>query len=101
MTAIIKRQHSRFCIHKKQNKFPNVFIYKNPDIFQKARQFSLRFYIQKKRYTLRDFLRLACFMQKAWHFALREVFIYKKLDTWQKARQFAINFYIQKSGTLR
>ena len=32
-------------------KMRNVFIYKNPDTFQKARQFPLRFYIYKKPYT--------------------------------------------------
>ena len=39
------------------------------------------------------------YIQKSWHFALRDVFIYKKLDTWQKVRQFVIRFYIEKSGT--
>ena len=34
----------------------NVFIYKKPDTFQKARQFPLRFYIQKAiHFTFRDF----------------------------------------------
>ena len=34
----------------------NVFIYKNPDTFQEARQFPLHFYIQRAIHlTLRDF----------------------------------------------
>ena len=48
MTAIIERQHGK--------KLLNVFIFKKPDTFQKARQFPLRFYIQKSIHlTLRDF----------------------------------------------
>ena len=43
-------------IHKKQNILRNVFIYKKQDTFQKARQFPLRFYIQKAIFlTFRDF----------------------------------------------
>ena len=94
MTAIIERQ--RACLYtQKAKNMRNVFIYKKPDTFQKARQFPLRFYIQKVIHlTLRDFHEIF-----EWHFALRDVFIYKKLDTSQKTRQFAIRFYIQKFGT--
>ena len=52
--------------------------------------------------TLRDFheiFEVGIYIQKKWHFALRDVFIYKKLDSSQKAGQFAIRLYIQKSGT--
>ena len=52
--------------------------------------------------TLWDFheiFEVGMYIQKAWHFALRDIFIYKKLGTSQKARQFAIRFYIQKSGS--
>ena len=57
MTAISERQRARFYIHKKQKKSRKVlYIYKKPDTFQKARQFPLRFYIQKGiNFTLRDF----------------------------------------------
>ena len=69
MTAIIERQRARFYIQKKQNKFPTVFIYKNPDTFQKARQFPLRFYIQKAIHlALRDFhevFEVGIYIQKA------------------------------------
>ena len=42
--------------HKKQNKLRNIFICKKLDTFQKARQFPLRFFIQKPIHlTLRDF----------------------------------------------
>ena len=92
-------------VHKTPKKLRNVFIYKKPDTFQKARQFPLRFYIQKAiRLTLRDFheiFEVGIYTQKAWNFALRDVFIYKKLDTSQKPRKIAIRPCIQKSGTLR
>ena len=43
-------------IYTKAKKSRNVFIYKKPDTFQKAKQFSLRFCIQKAIHlTLRDF----------------------------------------------
>ena len=75
----------------------DVFISKKLDNSQKARQFPLRFYIQKAIHlTLGDFhenFEVGIYIQKAWHFALRDVFIYKKLDTSQKARQFAIRSY--------
>ena len=55
MTAIIERQRARLYTQKAK-KLPNVFIYKKPDTFQKARQFPLRFYIQKAIHlTLRHF----------------------------------------------
>ena len=55
MTAIIERQCARLYTQKAK-KLGNVFIYKNPDTFQKARQFPLRFYIQKSIHlTLGDF----------------------------------------------
>ena len=56
-------------IHKNQKECRNVFIYKNPDTFQKARQFSLRFYKQKAmNLTLRDFHKIfevGIYIQKA------------------------------------
>ena len=68
-------------IYTKSNKFPNVFIYKTPDTSQKARQFLLRFYIQKARhFTFCNFhenFEVGIYIQKAWYFAVREVFIYK------------------------
>ena len=42
--------YTRNLVHKKQKKLPNVFIYKKPDTFQEARQFLLRFCIQKARH---------------------------------------------------
>ena len=55
-------------------------------------------FIYKKPYTLRygtfhEIFEVGIYIQKAWHFALREVFIYKKQDTSEKARQFAIHLY--------
>ena len=52
MTAIIKRQRARLYT-KNEIKLRNIFIYKKPDTFQKARQFPLRF-ISKKLDTLRS-----------------------------------------------
>ena len=98
-----KTTHTFICT--KSKKLRNVLIFKKPDIFQKAIQFPLRFYIQKAIHsTLRNFREFfvdGIYIQKAWHFALRDVFICKKIDTSQKARQFAIRFYIQKSGTFK
>ena len=55
MTAIIERQGARLYTQKAK-KLPNVFIYKKPDTFQKARQFPLRFFIQKAiHFALWDF----------------------------------------------
>ena len=55
MTAIIERQRARL-YKQKAKELLNVFIYKRPDTFQKARQFPLGFYIQKAiHFTLRDF----------------------------------------------
>ena len=92
-------------IHKKQKKFRNVFIYKIPDTFQKAKQFSFRFCIKKAEHlTLRDFneiFEVCIYIQKAWHLALGDVFEYKKQDTSEKAKQFAINFIYKNPGLLR
>ena len=55
MTDISGRQRAHFNTYKKQ-KHQHVFMYKNPDTFQKTRQFPFRFYIQKERhFTLRNF----------------------------------------------
>ena len=67
MTAIIERRRGRLYTQKAK-KMRNVFIYKKPDTFQKARQFPLRFYIQKAIHlTLRDFheiLEVGIYIQK-------------------------------------
>ena len=86
MTAIIKRQRARLYTQKAK-KLRNVFIYKKQDTFQKARQFPLRFYMQKAIHlTLRDFheiFEVGIYIQK--HDTLRYVtFLYT-----QKARHFA------------
>ena len=68
MTAIIERQSERLYTQKAK-KLQNVFIYKRPDTFQKARQSPLRFYIQKSIHlTLRDFheiFEVGIYFQKA------------------------------------
>ena len=46
ITAIIEIQSARLYTQKAK-KSQKVFIYKKPDTFQNARQFPLRFYIQK------------------------------------------------------
>ena len=54
---------------KSLKKLRNVFIHKEPDTFQKARQFPLHFYIQKSIHlTLRDFheiFEVGIYIQKA------------------------------------
>ena len=56
-------------IHKKQKKLRNVLIYKKTHNFQKARQFLLRFYIQKAIHLrLQDFYEIfevGIYIQKA------------------------------------
>ena len=47
MTAIIERQRARLYTQKAK-KLLNVFIYKKPDTFQKARQFPLSFYTKSR-----------------------------------------------------
>ena len=67
MTAIIERQRAR--LYTKSKKIQNVVIYKKPDTFQKARQFPLRFSIQKAIHlTLRDLYEIfevGIYIQKA------------------------------------
>ena len=87
MNAIIKRKRARF-YPQKTKKLRNVFIYKKLDTFQRARQFPLRFYIQKAiNLTLRDFNEIfeVGYIQKARHFA--------------KSKTTCDTFYIQKPGT--
>ena len=81
-----KRQFARLYINIKQEKW-NVFIYKNPDILKKARQFPSHLYSQKAiRFTLCDFW----WNFSSWH-------LYAKIMT-----LFVMwSFYIQKSQTLR
>ena len=49
MTAIIERQRARLYTQKAKN-IAKLFYMQNPDTFQKARQFPLRF-LYKKPYT--------------------------------------------------
>ena len=70
MTAIIERQHARLYTQN-HKKLRNVFIYKKPDTFQKARNFRYVFRY-KKPYTLR----YGIFMK-----FLKLEFVYKKHDT--------------------
>ena len=58
ITTISERQRARFYIYKKQKTAKRLYkyIYKKPDTFRKARQFALRFHLQKARhFPLRDF----------------------------------------------
>ena len=68
-----------FLYTKKSKQLPIVFTYKKPDTFQKARQFPLRFYIQKAMHlTLRDFHEMFEVIYKK-HDTLRYVtFLYSK-----------------------
>ena len=68
MTAIIKRQLARL-FTQKAKKLRNVFMYKKPDTFQKARQFPLRFYIQKSIHLtlwyFHEIFEVGIYLQKA------------------------------------
>ena len=65
-----------------------IYIYKNPDNFQTARQFALRFYSQKSRhFTLYHF---------SWNLWKWNLFIYKKQYTLRY-----VTFLYTKSPTLR
>ena len=57
MTAITKRQRTRFLYTKEAKKNCEMFfMYKTPDTFEKSKQFPLRFNIQKAIHlTLPDF----------------------------------------------
>ena len=57
MTPIIETQRASFYIYKNIKNYKTfIYIYKNPDTFQKARQFALRFNSQKAgHFMLRDF----------------------------------------------
>ena len=83
----------------------DVFIY-----IQKARHFPksmitcVRFLFTKIHtfsvtQNFRKMLKLAFkYIQKSWHFALRDVFIYKNPDTLKKNKTVCVTiFYIQKS----
>ena len=68
MTAITERQRARLYTRKAKH-LRNIFIFKKLDNFQKARQFPLRFYIQKAIHlTLWDFheiFEVGIYIQKA------------------------------------
>ena len=63
MTGISERKCARFYIYKKQKELQNVFICKNPDTFQKAKQFPLHFYQgwQGSVFYLLSFIRFKLF----------------------------------------
>ena len=67
MTALIESQHARLYTQKQKNA-KRLYIQK-PDTFQKARQFPLRFYMQKAIHlSLRDFhkiFEICIYIQKA------------------------------------
>ena len=91
------RKTTRTSIYTKSKKLRNVFIYTKQDTFQRARQFPLRFYIQKAIHlTLRNFHEIfeVGYMQKARHFAK----IYTICDTflYTKTRHFHVTrFFIE------
>ena len=109
MTLTRKRQRSRIYIYKKLKKLRNVYIYiQKSRHFAKSKAICVTFLFTKSQtlYVTRffmKFLKLAfTYIQKAWHFALRDIFIYKNPDTLKEARQFALRFFIyKKHDTLR
>ena len=85
-------------IHKKENP-PETFWYTKIQTFLK-KQDNLRYvFIYKNLKTLRyaifhEIVQTGIYIQKSWHFELRDIFMHKNSDTSQKARQFALHFYI-------
>ena len=82
------KENAHAFIHKKQNNCETFLYTKKPDTFQRARQFPLRFYIQKAiKLTLRDFNEIfeVGYIQKARHLA--------------KSKTTCNTFYVQKPGT--
>ena len=114
MTPISERHRARYYIFKKRKKLQNVFTYQNIDTSQKARQFPLRFYMQKESYFyLRGFswkfwiwylytknvtlwVTWPFYIQKEWHFAKSKTicaaFFYTKART-LCVTQFSLNFW--------
>ena len=79
-----------FSYVKKSKTLLSIFIYKNPDTLQKARQFALRFFICKKPDTLRH----ASFSWNFWNFWRgRGIFNNKK-------NALSLTFLCTKSQTL-
>ena len=80
-----------FLYIQKGKKMRNFFRYKKQD--------NLRYdFIHKKHHTLRyaifhENFEVGIFIQKTWHFALRDILIYKTPDNSKKSRQFALRFY--------
>ena len=76
------RKTTRTFMYKKQKKLRNIFIFKKPDNFQKARQFPLFFLIQKAIHlTLRDFMKFSklAFKYKKHDALLYVTFLYSKI----------------------
>ena len=108
MNPFTKRQHAPFILLKRRRNCETfIWIHKMPDIFQKARQFTLHFYSQKAGYfTLRGFSwdywnRQLYIYTKIWHFGLREVFKFKKSDISKKSKDNLRDIFVYtKSLTL-
>ena len=95
-------------IYRISKKLRFFFIYKNQDTLQKARQFSLCFYIYKSgNFKLRDFSWefwswRGTFLYAKKQCTLRYIFIWKKMyfALWfyiQKACHFALHVYLKKN----
>ena len=81
-----RKTRRTFLYTLKSKTIAKLFLHKKPYTFQKARQFPLRFYLQKAIHlTLRDFYEF-----------LKLAFIYKKHDTLRQ-----VTFLYTKSQTLR
>ena len=97
-----RKKTCTFLYIQKEKNAKRFYIQKGQTLCKKQEN-SRYVFIYKKKNTLRyailnEIFEVGIFIQKAWHFELRDVFIYKTTDTLQKARNFALQFYIQKSG---
>ena len=101
MTAIIKRNVQVY-ITTKRNKPQKVLYTKIQTLGKNQDNFRYVFIYQKYdtlRYAIfHEKFEVGIYIQKSWHFALRDVFIHKKPDTSQNPRQFALHFYIKNPG---
>ena len=106
MTPIRERQHACFHVQSSPKNCETFILIQKSRHFAKSKIISVTFLFTKsqKLYVtqfLIHFFKLEfIYIQKAWHFVLRDVFIYKKPDTSQKSRQFALRFFYTKSLTL-
>ena len=92
-------------IYPRNQKNRNVIIYKKPTLFKKQDNFRYVF-IYKKLVTLSYAIfhgnfEVGTYIQKSWHFALRDAFIYKDQTLHKKQYNLRHVFIYKNPDTLR